>query len=284
MTIAVTGATGHLGRLIVESLITRGVPAGEIVATGRATERIADLAERGVVVKRADYLDAASLDAAFAGVGTLVLVSSGDFADRAGQHAAAIDAAKRAGVGRVVYTSIANAETSTMLLAHDHQATEAYLRESGVPFTFLRNGWYTENYSAQLPTYLAHGVAGSAGDGVANVAARADYAEAAAVVATTEGHEGKAYELGGQGVTLADIAAIASEVTGQEIAYTDLPLEVFTGILVGAGLPEPVAAVFADADRGIKAGELAVDPSVLEGLIGRPATPVIDTFKAAAAG
>ncbi len=283
MSIVVTGVTGHLGRLIVESLLERGVPASGITATGRSTERIADLAARGVTVKQADYADAASLDAAFAGAETLVLVSSSSFDDRPGQHRNAVDAAQRAGVGRIVYTSIANADTSTLILAADHQATEAHIVASGVPYTFLRNGWYTENYTAQLPTYLAHGVAGSAGEGRVSLASRADYAAAAAVVATGEGHEGTAYELGGPGVTLAEIAAIAAEATGKDIGYADLPLDTFSGVLVGAGLPEPVAAIYADADRGIKAGELLVDPAPLEALIGRPATPVAASFAAAAA-
>jgi len=283
MSVVVTGATGHLGRLIVEALIARGVPASEITATGRSTDKLDDVATWGVAVKHADYLDPASLDAAFAGAGTLVLVSSGDFNDRAGQHRNAVDAAKRAGVGRIVYTSIANAETSQMILALDHQATEAYIKASGIPYTFLRNAWYAENYTAQLPTYLQHGIAGSAGDGKVSIATRADYAEAAAAVVVGAGHENAAYELGGEAVTLGELAVIASKATGQDIAYADLPLEVFTGILVGAGLPEPVAAVFADADRGIKAGELYVDPATLEGLIGRPATPALDAFTTAAA-
>ena len=283
MSVVVTGATGQLGRLIVESLLVRGVPADEITATGRSVEKIADLAERGVRVAATSYQNAAGLDAAFAGADTLVLVSSNDFDDRAGQHRNAVDAAKRAGIGHVVYTSGPKAATSSIQLLADHRATEEALAASGLPTTILRNGWYVENYTGQVPTYLEHGMVGSAGDGKVSLALRAELAEAAAVVATTDGHVGKVYELGGEAVTLTELAAIVSDVTGAPVAYTDVPVEVFQGILVGAGLPEPVAAIFADVDRGIAGGELQVDPSDLAALLGRPATPVADAVKIALA-
>ena len=283
MSVVVTGATGQLGRLIVESLLARGVPADEITATGRSVEKVADLAERGVRVAATSYQDAAGLDAAFAGADTLVLVSSNDFDDRAGQHRNAVDAAKRAGIGHVIYTSGPRATTSSILLLADHRATEEALAASGLPTTILRNGWYVENYTGQVPTYLEHGMVGSAGDGKVSLALRAELAEAAAVVATTDGHVGKVYELGGEAVTLTELAAIVSDVTGAPVAYTDVPVEVFQGILVGAGLPEPVAAIFADVDRGIAGGELQVDPSDLAALLGRPATTLADAVKIALA-
>jgi NAD(P)H dehydrogenase (quinone) len=280
MSVLVTGATGQLGHLIVESLLERDVPASEITATGRSLDKLSDLAARGVTVAVADYKDPASLDAAFAGVDTLVLVSSNDFDDRLGQHRNAIDAAKRAGVGRIVYTSGPKARTSSVLLMADHRGTEEALEASGVAHTVMRNGWYVENYTRQLPTYLEHGMVGSAGEGKVSLAPRSDLAEAAAVVASTSGHEGKVYELGGAAVTLTELAAIVSEATGQPIAYTDVPLETFAGILVGAGFPAPVAAIFSDVDRGISEGELYVDPTDLASLLGRPSTPVVDAVKA----
>ena len=283
MSVVVTGATGQLGRFIVESLLERGVPAAEITATGRSLDKIADLAERGVRVVSATYQDPASLDAAFAGADTLVLVSSNEFADRPGQHRNAIEAAQRAGIGHVIYTSGPKATTSSIMLLADHGTTEEALAASGLPSTVLRNGWYVENYTGQLPTYLEHGMVGSAGDGKVSLALRRELAEAAAVVATTDGHIGKVYELGGTAVTLTELAAILSEVSGTPITYTDVPVETFATILVGAGMPEPVAAIFADVDRGIAGGELLVDPADLTGLLGRPATPVAEAVRIAVA-
>jgi NAD(P)H dehydrogenase (quinone) len=283
MTIVVTGATGQLGRLVVESLLDRGVPAAEIVAAGRSTDKIADLADRGVRVRRIDFTDPATLAEAFAGADRVLLVSSSEVGRRAEQHRNAIDAAREAGVTLLAYTSIAQAETTTMLLAAEHQATETYLRESGVPFTLLRNGWYLENYTAQLPVALEHGaILGSAGEGRVSAATRADYAAAAAAVLTGEGHEGKAYELGGDhSFTLPELAAEITRQTGTEVAYRDLPVEEYTQVLVGAGLPEQAAAVFADSDRGIARGELLVESGDLSRLAGRPTTSLTDGLAAA---
>jgi NAD(P)H dehydrogenase (quinone) len=283
MTIVVTGATGQLGRLVVESLLDRGVPAAEIVAAGRSTDKIADLADRGVRVRRIDFTDPATLAEAFAGADRVLLVSSSEVGRRAEQHRNAIDAAREAGVTLLAYTSIAQAETTTMLLAAEHQATETYLRESGVPFTLLRNGWYLENYTAQLPVAREHGaILGSAGEGRVSAATRADYAAAAAAVLTGEGHEGKAYELGGDhSFTLPELAAEITRQTGTEVAYRDLPVEEYTQVLVGAGLPEQAAAVFADSDRGIARGELLVESGDLSRLAGRPTTSLADGLAAA---
>jgi NAD(P)H dehydrogenase (quinone) len=283
MSIVVTGATGHLGRLVVEALLARGVPAGEIVAAGRSTDRLADLADRGVQVRRIDFTDPATLAEAFAGADRVLLVSSSEVGQRAAQHRNAIDAARDAGVTLLAYTSIAHADTTTMLLAAEHQATEAYLRESGVPFTLLRNGWYLENYTEQLPVTLEHGaILGSAGDGRVSAATRADYADAAAAVLTGEGHAGKAYELGGdRSFTMPELAAEITRQTGTDVTYRDLPVEEYTKVLVGAGLPEPAAAVFADSDRGVGRGELLVESGDLSGLTGRPTTSLTDALAAA---
>jgi NAD(P)H dehydrogenase (quinone) len=284
MSVVVTGATGQLGRLIVESLLERGVPAAEITAGGRATEKIADLGERGVTVVRLDYDDDASLDPAFAGADVLVLVSASEVGKRLPQHTKALEAAKRAGVGRIVYTSIPKASETPMILAQEHKATEAAIVASGLPYTFVRNAWYIENYLPQIPNYLAHGVVGAAGDGKVSVATRADYADAAAVVASTDGHLNAVYELGGDSITLTDLAALVSEASGQDVAYTDVDEDTLRGILVSAaGFPEPEAAVFADVDTRIKAGDLHVTSGDLERLTGRPATPAAEAVKAAVA-
>jgi NAD(P)H dehydrogenase (quinone) len=283
MSIVVTGATGHLGRLVVEALLDRGVPGGQIVATGRRTETLADLAERGVVVRRADFDDPASLREAFTGAERLLLVSGSEPGRRIEQHGNAIEAAKAGGVRHIAYTSIVRADTSSLLLAADHRGTEELLAASGVPHTLLRNAWYFENYTTRLPVYLEHGIVGSVGAARISAAARADYAEAAAAVLTGEGHEGAIYELGGASFTMAELAEVVSTATGRTVTYTDLPVEQYAQVLVAAGLPEPVAAVFADGDRGAAAGELLVDGSDLEKLIERTPTPLADVVTAAAA-
>ena len=281
--IAVTGASGHFGQLAVEALLARGVPAGEIAAVVRTPGTTAALAERGVLVRRAEYTDPESLAAAFAGVETLLFVSGSEVGQRVPQHANVVAEAARAGVRRILYTSILGGEANHSLLAGEHQATEKLIRDSGVPFTFLRNGWYLENYTAQLPGYLERGaIAGSAGDGRISAATRADYAEAAAAVATTEGHENRAYELGGDDAfTMAELAAAITDVTGTPVAYHDLPVAEYAKILAGAGLPEAAAAVYADSDAAIARGELYTASGDLSRLAGRPTTPLADALRAA---
>lgn len=285
MTLVITGATGHLGRLVTERLLADGVPAGEIVATGRATERLADLAERGVRVRRVDFDDVASLDAAFAGASAVLLVS-GLEPDRVRQHRDAIEAAGRAGVGLLAYTSIVNADTSRLRLAEDHQATEAALRASGVPYVLLRNSWYFENYTANIAGVLENGaLLGSAGEGRVSAAARADYADAAAAVLTGEGHAGKAYELGGDtAFTLPEFAAEIGAQAGREVRYVDLPEDEFARTLAGFGVPEVMAGVIADADRGLSRGELRTASDDLRTLIGRPTTTAKEAVAAALRG
>jgi NAD(P)H dehydrogenase (quinone) len=283
MSIVVTGATGHLGRLVVESLLERGIPAAQIVAAGRSTDKIQDLAERGVGVKRIDFTQPETLTEAFTGADKVLLVSSSEVGRRAAQHRNAIAAARDAGVSLLVYTSIAKADTTQMLLAAEHRETEEAIRESGVPFTFLRNGWYLENYTEQLPTTLEHGaILGSAGNGRVSAATRADYAAAAAAVLTGEGHAGQVYELGGdEAFTLPELAAEITRQSGTEVAYRDLPVDEYTQVLVSVGLPEQAATVFADSDKGVDRGELFVDSGDLSRLSGRPTTTLAEALATA---
>jgi len=285
MTIVITGATGQLGRLVVEALLDHGVPAAGIVAAGRNLAKLADLAERGVQVRPIDYNDPASLRQAFAGAEKVLLISGSEAGQRIAQHQNAIDAAKEAGVELIAYTSIANAGDTRMQLAAEHQATEKALHESGLPFTLLRNSWYLENYTEQLGTYLQHGaVLGSAGEGRVSAATRADYARAAAAVLLKENQAGQVYELGGdEPFTLAELAEELSAATGRAVEYQDLPVEQYTAVLTQVGLPEPVAAILADSDLGIARGELLVTSGDLSALIGRPATPMREAVRAAAA-
>ena len=278
MTILVTGASGQLGRLVVDDLLARGVPAADIVATARNTDSLADLADQGVDVRRTDYTDPASLKTAFEGVDSLLLVSSSEIGQRAAQHANVVDAAVATGVSLIAYTSIANAPTSTLSLAVEHRATEQAIAESGIPAVFLRNGWYLENYLGQLPTYLEYGVAGAAGEGRVSPATRADYAAAAATVLTTEGHAGKAYELGGAPFTLSELAAEISRQSGKNVTYTNLPEADYAALLLAAGLPEPYANMLADSDRGLSQGDLFVEGDDLEQLIGRTPTTLAEAL------
>jgi NAD(P)H dehydrogenase (quinone) len=283
MSIVVTGATGHLGHLVVEHLLERGVAPDRIVAGGRQLEKAADLAERGVDVRRIDYDDPASMAAAFEGAERVLIVSGLDFGRRAEQHVAAAHIAKDAGAQLVAYTSIPHADTSSMKLAADHAASEAGIREVGVPFTFLRNDFYLEEYVGQVPTILQYGaVTGSAGDGRISSAARTELAEAAAVVLTTDGHENAVYELGGDtSFTQSELADVVAEVSGKPIVYNQVSIEELTAILADAGLPQPVAEIIADADRAIGEGALHVETGDLSRLLGRPTTTIREAVAAA---
>lgn len=281
--IAVTGVSGHLGRLVVESLLADGIQAERIVAVVREPEKIADLAARGIEIRRADYAQPATLEAAFKGVERLLLVSSNQLGERASQHENVAAAARKAGVSFLAYTSILKADTTGIKLAAEHLTTEEIIRESGIDFAFLRNGWYHENYTDQIAQTIKHGaIFGSAGDGKVSAASRADYAAAAAAVLTGAGHENKTYELGGDtAFTLNELATEIAKQSDREIAYRELPVEEFAQALIGAGLPEPMAHVLADADLGIKRGDLYTESRDLSRLINRPTTALADAVTSA---
>jgi NAD(P)H dehydrogenase (quinone) len=280
--ILVTGASGKLGRSVVEHLVSRVSPS-RVVAAVRTPEKAADLAKLGVTVRKLDYDDPESVDAAFAGVTKAVLVSSNDFAKRRAHHETVIAAAERANLALLAYTGILHSETTKLALAADHQWTETRLRASRVPFVFLRNGWYIENYTDNVEGTLASGVLlGAAGEGKLSPAARSDLAEAAAVVLTTEGHAGKAYELAGDtAYGLADIAAAIGKASGKTIAYRSLPAAEYAATLESFGVPAGFAGLLADSDVGIERGDLRDDGKALSKLIGHP-TAALDVTVAAA--
>lgn len=279
--IVITGASGQLGRLVIESLL-QTVPAGEIVAAVRSPEKVADLAARGVLVRVADYDQPASLAAAFAGADKLLLISANEVGRRVPQHRAVIDAAKAAGVGLIAYTSLLHADSSPLPLAAEHQETEALIRASGVPAVILRNGWYTENYLAGIPTALQYGVVlGSAGDGRIASAARADYAAAAAAVLTQDDQAGRIYELAGDAsYTLAELAGEIAKQSGQAVNYQNLPESEFKAALLGAGLPDFLVTLLAESDVGASKGGLFDDSRQLSQLIGRPTTSLANMVAA----
>ncbi|WP_024286221.1 SDR family oxidoreductase [Cellulomonas sp. KRMCY2] len=284
MTVIVTGATGHLGRLIVEDLLAGGLPADQVVAAGRRVERIADLADRGARVVAIDYGQPETLVEAFAGVDTLMLVSGSEVGQRIGQHGAAIEAARSAGVRRIVYTSAPQADTSPLVLAPEHKATEELIRASGLAFTILRNNWYTENYVGALEQARATGevVASVAGGRVAS-ATRADYAAAASVVLRTDGHDGSTYELAGDTAwDHSELAEAISEVIGRSVGYRPVTPEEHLAVLAAAGLDEQTAQFVVALDANIRDGLLAGGTTDLSGLIGRPTTSLVDGLRAAA--
>lgn len=279
MTIAITGATGHLGRLVV-SRLKQQLPASGIVALARSPEKAGDL---GVEVREADYDRPETLGPALAGVGTLLLISSNELGKRVAQHRDVIAAAKGAGVGRIVYTSLLRADSTPLSIAADHLATENDLKASGVPFTILRNGWYAENYTASIPGALAGGAfIGSAGEGRISAATREDFADAAVAVLTGGGHEGRTYELAGdEAWTLSDLAAEISRQTGRPIPYVNMPEAEYAAALAGFGLPQPIAQALAGWDVDASKGALYDDSRQLSTLIGRPTTPLRDAVAAA---
>ncbi|WP_426197643.1 SDR family oxidoreductase [Massilia sp. DWR3-1-1] len=279
MKIAITGAAGQLGRLVIERLLSK-VPAGDIVALVRTPSKAADL---GVAVREADYTRPDTLGNALAGIDTLLMISGSEVGQRVAQHRNIIDAAVQAGVTRVVYTSLLHAARSTLSLAPEHLATEAMLAASGLRITVLRNGWYTENYSASVAPAVAHGAfIGSAGQGKIASAARADFADAAVAVLTGAGNDGNTYELAGDtAYTLAEFAAEIARQSGKDIPYVDLPAADYAAALTAAGLPAPWPEALASFDVAAAKGALFDDGGALARLIGRPTTPFRDAIASA---
>ncbi|MFF8655374.1 SDR family oxidoreductase [Streptomyces huasconensis] len=286
MSIVVTGATGNLGRLVIEGLLAAGVPAAEVAAVVRDKGKAADLAERGVELRIADYSAPETLRGAFAAGDRVLLISGSEVGQRVPQHRAVIDAAREAGVALLAYTGILGGPDADFDLAAEHKVTERLILDSGLPYTFLRNGWYHENYTEHLAPVLGHGaVVASAGEGRVASAARADYAAAAVAVLTGEGHEGKAYELSGDVAwSMTEYAAEVARQSGKDIAYTNVPAEQHLAILTGAGVPEPMAAILVDVDAAIARGRLAGTSGDLARLIGRSTTPLADAVSAALRG
>lgn len=284
MSIVVTGATGALGRLVVEELLNR-VPAERVAVVVRSKEKAADLAERGVEVRVADYDAPETLAAAFRSGDRVLLISGNEVGRRVPQHTAVIEAAQAAGVAQLAYTGILGGPEADFDLAAEHRVTEQAILDSGLPYTFLRNGWYHENYTHHLATVLEHGaVVGSAGEGRIASAARADYAAAAAVVLTGEGHLNQVYELSGDTAwSLAEYAAEIAAQSGKEVAYTEVPADAHLSILTGAGVPQGFAEILVDVDAAISRGRLAHTGGDLSRLIGRPTTPVAHAITSALA-
>ncbi|GAA4909831.1 NAD(P)H dehydrogenase (quinone) [Stackebrandtia albiflava] len=272
--IVVTGASGRLGRLVVSQLIARGVAAGDIVATVRNPARAVALSDLDVRIRHAEYTDPDSLRTAFAGADRILLISSDSARNRFNEHRNVVTAAVNADVELFAYTSMLRADQSGIGLAIDHRRTEQAVAAAGLPAVILRNGWYLENYTDNLATDLATGVhLGSAGDGRVAAASRRDYAEAAAVVLSGDGHAGAVYELAGDlGFTMNELATEVTRVSGKPVIYSDLSSSEHVKRLVDAGVPESAAELYADWDAGIARGDLDVVGPQLHRLIGRDTT------------
>ncbi len=280
--IAVTGVSGKLGRHVIEGLLKK-VPASEIVAIARDPAKAEAFVSQGIQVRKGDYSQPETLGLALAGVDKLLLISSSEVGQRTPQHQAVVDAAKAAGVKLFVYTSILRADTCTLVLAPEHRETEEYLRESGIPFVLLRNGWYLENHTEALGPAVQYGaVLGAAGEGKFASATRADYAQAAVEVLTVPGHDNKVYELAGDtSYSLAQLAQEISKQTGKEVIYNNLSGDDYAAALSGFGLPAPLAGALADADLGAAKGELDDSSHDLSRLIGKPTATLASAVTAA---
>lgn len=281
MTILVTAANGHLGRLVVVALLARGADPAEVVAGARDTSKLSDLAARGIRTVELDYDRPDSIATALDGVDRVLLISGTEFGRRVAQHGNVIAAAKAAGVAQLVYTSAPKATTTELVLAPEHRGTEEAIAASGVPAVILRNNWYTENYAADVAQAAATGViAAATGTGRVAAALRADFAEAAAVVLLEDGHVGRVYELAGdEPWSFDELAAAASEVLGRDVAFVAQTPEERVAALVAAGLDEGTAGFVAAIDEGIARGDLAESDGTLSRLIGRPTTPLVDALR-----
>lgn len=285
MTILVTAASGHFGPLVVDALLARGADPADVVASARDTSKLAELAARGIRTVELDYARPETIAPALEGVDAVLLVSGTDFGNRVAQHQNVIDAAKAAGVAKLVYTSAPRATEveADFALAVEHAGTERAIAASGVPAVILRNNWYTENYTADVALAADTGViASSAGDGRVASATRADYAEAAAVVLLEDGHVGQVYELAGDAAwTFDELAAAATEVLGREVVYTPLTTDARAAALEGAGLDAVTVGVVTSIDDGVRRGVLAQTDGTLARLIGRSTTPLVEGLRAA---
>lgn len=282
MTIAIIGATGQLGGLTIDALIERGVSAGDILALGRDADRLAALADRGLRTAVIDLNDVDGTAAALDGADKLLLVSFGDLGGRVAQHGNAITAARQADVPHLIYTSGLNAPTTILKLAADHKATEELITASGIPATFLRNGWYTENQRQDFTAARERGViANSIGDGRIATAPRKDFAEAAAVVLSTPGHQGRSYELSGDVAwNFTEFAATAQEILGRPVRYQALTPEQERQQLLSFGLDEGTAGFMVALNADMREGAMASTPGDLARLIGHPTEPLAQTMKA----
>jgi NAD(P)H dehydrogenase (quinone) len=288
MSIVITGATGQLGRLIIADLLAAGTPADQITAVARSNDKAVDLVARGLQLHVADYDLPETFAGAFRPDDRVLLISGADLGKRTAQHGTVIDAAAAAGVAQLAYTGVFGGPKADFLLADEHRATEQLILDSGLPYTFLRNNWYSDApmLTAGLPGILQRGaiVNSVAADSRIATAPRIDYAAAAAVVMSADGHLNKAYELSGDTAwTFGEFAEEVSRQSGTKVVHTYIPPQEQKAILTASGVPDALADILVDVDDAINRGALAGTPGDLSRLIGRPTTPIADTITAALA-
>ncbi|TDC36560.1 NAD-dependent epimerase/dehydratase family protein [Micromonospora sp. 15K316] len=288
MSIAITGATGQLGRLVIEELLTAGVPADRITAVARSAEKAADLVARGVRLHLGDYDRPETFAGAFRPEDRVLLISASDVGRRIAQHAAVVDAAAAAGVAQLAYVGVFGGPKADFLLAGEHRATEELILATGLPYTFLRNNWYSDAsmFTGDLAGIMARGAIANSVHAESRIATapRADYAAAAAAVLTSDAHLNTAYELSGDTAwTFGEFAEMITRQSGAEVVHTYLPPHEQKAILAAAGVPDAIAEILVDVDDAINRGALAGTPGDLSRLIGRPTTPMTETVAAALA-
>ncbi|MCM3784698.1 SDR family oxidoreductase [Neobacillus mesonae] len=280
MKIGLTGATGHFGSIVAETLL-KTIPAGDLIISVRNPEKAEELKSRGVEVRHGDFDQPSTLEAAFEGLDRLLIVSAdGDNDTRIRQHKAAVAAAKKAGVRFIAYTSVGNADKSELFLAEVHRITEEEIRNSGIPYSFLRNNWYLENEAGSIQGALAGAPwVTSAGPGKVGWATRRDYAEAAANVLREEGHENTVYELSGKPLTQEELAKIVADVIGKEVSVQQVDDDTYANIMAGVGVPEAALPIVVAIQRGIREGWLDIESGDLEKLLQRPAATMADGIR-----
>jgi NAD(P)H dehydrogenase (quinone) len=278
--ILVTGATGKLGSIVVEALL-KSVSAENLAVSVRHPEKAESLRALGVEVRHGDFDQPETLDKAFAGVDRLLIVSAdGDNEARIRQHLAAVSAAKRANVGFIAYTSLGNASESSLFLAPVHRATEEAIRQTGIPYSLLRNNWYLENEIGSVQAVIGGAPwLTSAGSGKVGWASRRDYAQAAAAVLAGNGHENTVYELSGKPMTQEELASILAGVLGRDVPVQQVDDDTYASIMAGAGVPEPVIPILVAIQSAIREGALEIESGDFEKLLGRPNTPISEDLR-----
>ncbi|MGG1638398.1 SDR family oxidoreductase [Paenibacillus sp. NRS-1760] len=280
MKILVTGVTGKLGSIVVETLLET-IPAENLAVSVRNPEKAEHLRARGVDVRHGDFDQPQTLDKAFAGIDRLLIVSTdGDNETRIRQHADAVAAAQRANVGFIAYTSVGNASESSLFLAPVHRAAEEAIKNTGIPYSFLRNNWYLENEISSIQAVLGGAPwLTSAGSGKVGWATRRDYAVAAAAVLAGEGHENTVYELSGKLTTQEELVSILATILGREIPVQQVDDTTYASIMSSAGVPEPVVPILVQIQSAIRDGALEVESNDFEKLLGRPVTPLEEALR-----
>jgi NAD(P)H dehydrogenase (quinone) len=282
--ILVTGATGHLGKAVISSLLAKGIPASNIAALVRDEKKAADLKEKGIQIKIGNYQDFGSLKNALQDVDKLLLVSSSDMDDRLGQHKNVINAAKETGVSHIVYTSIdiKDFKQSTIpLVSQIHADTADYLKQMAIPYTLMDNTLYAD----LIPMFagenvLEDGIFFPAGAGKTPFLPRTEMAEAAAIVLTTAGHENKEYAIAAEtAYSFEEIAGLLSDITGKPVNYHKPDADAYIAQLVKAGVPKDNAAFFAGFGKAIGNGEFDTHRSDLKQLLGRSPVSLEDFLR-----